>query len=122
MHLVQFSRTGPSFDVRLLAPLFWLGRIYERRPRYQEVTRLFTALSVGIAELETFYSKVDFSIVSSAWFFPYITFTDHGTGCKVEFLYERYEDWIPGGTKAVFIAKTQMIGRSLSSSRKCTTT
>lgn len=94
--------------VQPLTPLLWLGRIHARKPQYQEVTRLFAALSMGIAELETFYSKVDFDVVSDARVFPHITsFIDRGTRREVKFRYEGYADPIPGGTRAVFVAKTE---------------
>ena len=58
-------------------------------------------------ELEEFYSLLDFTPISEARFFPYITtFTNCGTGSKVQFKYERHADPIPGGSKAVFIANT----------------
>ena len=59
---------------------------------------------MGITELETFYSKVDFNVVSSARFFPHIA---SFVGREVKFRYERYTYPIPGGPKAVFIAKIE---------------
>ena len=62
---------------------------------------------MGVAELEAFYSRVDFNVVSTSRFFPHITsFTDRGTGYEVKFRYEGYAEPISGGTKAVFIAET----------------
>ena len=94
--------------IQPLTPLLWLGNLHARKPRYEEVTRLFAALSTGIQELEEFYSQVDFKLVSEARLFPYITtFTEKGTGCEVQFTYEKSTDPIPGDNKAAFIANTQ---------------
>jgi len=94
--------------VQPLTPLLWLGHVHARKRRYREVTKLFTALLMGISELEAFYFGVDFAVVSEARFFPHITsfITVTDTGSKVRFCYERYADPDPKATKAVFIANT----------------
>ena len=93
--------------VQPLTPFLWLGGLHAGKKQCKEVTRLFAALSTSMFELEEFYSLLDFTPISEARFFPYITtFTDCGTGSKVQFKYERHADPIPGGSKAVFIANT----------------
>lgn len=52
--------------VQPLTPLLWLGHVHARRQQYQEVTKLFVALLMGISELEVFYSGADFNVVSEA--------------------------------------------------------
>ena len=68
---------------------------------------LFAALSMGILELEEFYTKLDFRLVSEARFFPHVTSFDARTGHTVQFSYEEYADPIPSRDKAVFIANTR---------------
>jgi len=63
---------------------------------------------MGINELEDFYSRLDFTLVSDARLFPHVTsFTERGTGREVHFSYESYVDPNNHGEKAVFIASTQ---------------
>jgi hypothetical protein len=45
-----------------LTPLLWLGRMHAHRSQYQEVTRLFAALSMGVSELVDFYHTLDFTL------------------------------------------------------------
>ena len=93
--------------VQPLTPLLWLGSLHARKTQYGEVTRLFASLSMGIQELEEFYSGVDFKVVSEARLFPHITtFTDSGTGHEVQFTYEKPVGLTHEG-KAAFIANTQ---------------
>ena len=93
--------------VQPLTPLLWLGHVHARRQQYQEVAKLFAALSMGISELEVFYSGVDFNVVSETRFFPHITSFYTATGSRVKFQYEQYADPDPETSKAVFIAKTR---------------
>ena len=93
--------------VQPLTPLLWLGHAHARKPQYREVTRLFAALSMGISELEAFYSDINFGVVSEARFFPYVTSFSTDTGSKVQFSYIEYADPDPETSKAVFIASTQ---------------
>ena len=94
--------------VQPLTQLVWLGRMHERKPQYQGVARLFAALSMGIAELEAFYTGVDFNVPSEARFYPHITsFVDPSTKAEVKFRYEGHVDPSCRGTKAVFLAETE---------------
>jgi serine/threonine protein kinase len=93
--------------VQPLTSFLWLGCMHASETQYAQVTRLFAALSMGIRELETFYSELDFGEVSKARFFPHITSFTDTNGHKIQFTYERYADPIPEGSKAVFIANTQ---------------
>jgi len=93
--------------VQPLSPSLWFGHIHARKRQYREVTKPFTALSMGISELEAFYFGVDFAAASEARFFPHITSFITDTGSKIRFCYERYADPDPKTTKAVFIANTQ---------------
>ena len=90
--------------VQPLTPLLWLGRM---KSQYEQVTRVFAALSMGIDELQDSYSKVDFSRVSSARFFPYITSFKTNTGQDIQFSYERYAEPYGQISKPVFVGRTE---------------
>ena len=58
-----------------------------------------------ILELEAFYSRLNFKLVSKTRFSPHITcFTEEKTG---KFSYEQYADPDPNGSRAVFIPNTR---------------
>jgi len=87
--------------VQPLTPLLWLGHV---PAQYREAARLFAALSMGISELEAFYSDLNCDVVSEARFFSHTTSFSTDTGSKVQFSYIQYADPDPETSKAVFIA------------------
>jgi len=68
VHRQAYDRSVPS--AQPLTPLLWLDHVHARKPQYMEVTRLFAALSIGISELEAFYSDLNFDVFSEARFSP----------------------------------------------------
>jgi len=62
---------------------------------------------MGISELESFCSDLNFDVVSEVLLFPYLISFSADTGGKAQFSYVQYADPDPETSKVVFIAGAQ---------------